>query len=413
MNKLSFVALAVICLAVSACESESPISAYDINGSYVLYDNPYSDGYAEVEARPDNKVYLDVTTFTPGAQGICQWEGEVAPTAKPTKAFIDENREKYVEISFGDDTLKIDSNSNEMCGMGTSLEGMFLKVDSPAYNEAIGATSPLPPFENIIDGNLISYQVDKDKYTLEMDLVVDTYTISGRTSDPLFAQIERTMKWAKIYNENALPEHSTVALLQNEGVNCGFIQIRSEEIYLRNFNARPDKIIVDMCIAETSDCGSLRVSQNNPIFYQAETFLAHNLEQVVDATFSTGGEILSMNVRQHALHGSWVLDIDKTIEVIPALKQRVAVDPSFRKQAEAVLNMRLNFDMETNTMVWNDLAKGASEKGRFQILADTGNGNEIMIKDSTGRALQIKIIDSTTMVVKDSDGFTIVFRREL
>ena len=412
MSKFWFVVPFIMCFAASGCKSEEPISAYDVNGSYILYDNPYSEGYAEVTPTNAGNVHLSVTTYTPGGRGICQWEGEVTPSKKPQKTYEQEKSEKYVEVGFGDDLLNIGSNYDEMCGMGAELAGTFLKVGSPAYNEAMKIADQIPVFENIIDGNIISYKVDKEKYTLELDRNIETFTISGRTSDPLFEQIEHTMKWAKIYNENALPEHFTVAILQSEGANCGFVQIRSDEIYIRGFNARPDKVIVDMCIAESSDCRSLRVSQNNPVFCQVEEYLAQNLEKTVDATYSTGGEILGMSTRQHVLHGTWNINIDETINASPELKIQSDSNPMAKDTLKSMLgDFTIRIDMQ-RFMLSGKLAGNYLGDQKFAVSKQ--EGSRMVITADDGASMDMRLIDAQTLEIKDpQQGMLLIFKKSL
>ena len=293
MVRFTVLTFLIFCFLPCVCHAGKEPHPGQLEGVYITYNNPHMDGQVEV-VEENGKIRLSVRVD--GTNGnTCQWEDETTLSQGPMRMYTSEGEDAaYVEINFNGDMLNITSTDRHMCGMGTYIDGTYVKTGSPAYIEAITPLWPLLPFENMLRGNVIAYMASDGRYTLVLDLVTDTFSIQGETDTRLFRQIEHVMKLAKVHDGGFVPEYPSVALLQNELENCHFLPILMNDIYISDFKLQNNQLLVDMCLDETDDCTVLHISKNNSGFEEMQAFLEENLHKTASATYSLDGEILNI-----------------------------------------------------------------------------------------------------------------------
>ena len=285
-------AFLLFCFTHNQAWSQEKVIPENIEGQYVLYDSPQAEGTAKITPN-GNKAVLNIDIHSLTSDGLCSWSGTIDISDK-LQSIYDADAEGNVVVKLEADSFEVNGPSG-ICGMGAYLSGHFLKIGGEAYSNVLKQPYAIPPFSHINKGNVIEYSALEGRYTLEIDQVVETFTIKGKTSDPIFKQIEHTMKWAKVYDPTRLPQNFTVAILQDEHSNVGFVSISEEDLYIQEIKEAQDKLIASVCLDETDNCFALVVSQGNPLLKKLRANAATYKQKSMGATFTWSGELLELH----------------------------------------------------------------------------------------------------------------------
>ena len=286
LNKLITAAcLGVLLLMPSSGQSVTP---HGLAGEYLLYGAPYAKGEARIKDQGD-KVAIHVLTMSTQSDATCEWQGEVEADTK-LKLYYDQGGEVSAAIKLSDDYFEI-AGARNICGAGASLNGVFVRQGTQVYHDLFNSASPLPLFDAALFGNITDFTVSGGKYSLTLDQVVETYTITGTTSDRVFSQIEETLLTEKIYVETLVPGKFTVAILMRSDTTVAVVPVFEEEIWIREVISGGSSITLDACINETDQCFQLRVSEGNPL---AKSIDQGTAQKIYMMHFNRAGEVLGM-----------------------------------------------------------------------------------------------------------------------
>ena len=111
------------------------------------------------------------------------------------------------------------------------------------------------------------------------------------------------------------------------------------------------------------------------------------------------------------IHGSWMIDIDATLNATPELKAQSEANPAAKEMLKAMLgDFNIVIDAEKSTISGKMAGTDLGEQ-KFTIAKQ--EGDVVIIKADDGTEMNLRIVDANTLEIKDpSQGMLLIFKKQ-
>ena len=110
------------------------------------------------------------------------------------------------------------------------------------------------------------------------------------------------------------------------------------------------------------------------------------------------------------IHGTWAIDIEKTVDSSAELKAQLDAEPAAREMLKAMLgDSTIVIDVEKGTVGGKMVGVDLPEE-KFTILSE--DGDVVKIKDETGNEMDITVVDANTISINDPSGMQLILVRK-
>lgn len=158
------------------------------------------------------------------------------------------------------------------------------------------AAEPFPcRFDSYFAGELESADITAEGYRIELLAGGDSMEYTVPKNAP---EYDETMQFAKKAQNAATPPEG--AFLLNNNAICGFTPFYRDDVVVKSHKRDGDRYIISVCTDETSDCYTLRISAENPLFGSAESAISKMSSAPTGVEFNSAYEVMGT----YSLEGS-------------------------------------------------------------------------------------------------------------
>lgn len=109
------------------------------------------------------------------------------------------------------------------------------------------------------------------------------------------------------------------------------------------------------------------------------------------------------------IDGTWVIDLEQTINLSPALKAQLDAEPAAKDVIKAMLGESSIIIDTTKGTVSGKMAGVDLPEEKFTILSE--EDNIVIIKDESNNEMEFNIVDDNTLSLNDPSGVTLFLKR--